>query len=370
MEQTKVLVIANDYTTLYNFRLELLRRMADEGYDVTLALPHDDRNSVFEKFGCKIETIPLSRFGTNPVADMKTTAVLYKLIKKIKPHAVLTYTAKANIYGGLAARLTRTPYIANVTGLGANFEKQNVIAKIMLLLQKIAYKKARVVFFQNSSNKELFTGKKIVKGRTQLLPGSGVNLEDNPFEEYPENEVIKFITVARIRQDKGYDELFEVIRRLKGNKVPAEFHIVGWYEDEKYKTVVDEMTSKYAVRFYENMPHEKVHNLIKECDCLLQPSHHEGMSNVVLEAAAAGRLCIASDIPGCREGVDDGKTGFCFDVKNVDDFYDKAVKLINLPQETRAKMAKNAREKMEKQFDRNIVVETYIKEIKNIREEA
>lgn len=370
MENTKVLVIANDYTTLYNFRLELLKRMISEGYDVTLALPHDDRNKVFEELGCKTVDIPLSRFGTNPVADMKTTSVLYKLIKNIKPHAVLTYTAKANIYGGLAARLSHVPYVANVTGLGANFEKQNLIAKVMLILQKIAYKKARVVFFQNSSNKELFEQKRIVKGRTHLLPGSGVNLCDNPFEEYPKNEITKFITVARIRQDKGYDELFEVIRRLGKNGIPAEFHIVGWYEDEKYKPTVDEMTDKYGVHFYENMPHERVHGLITACDCLLQPSHHEGMSNVVLETASAGRLCIASDIPGCREGVDDGVTGYLFEVKNADDLYDKTVKLISIPFDEREKMARAAREKMEKQFDRNIVVETYINEIQSIRKEV
>ena len=115
------------------------------------------------------------------------------------------------------------------------------------------------------------------------------------------------------------------------------------------------------------MPHERVHGLIKECDCLLQPSHHEGMSNVVLETAAAGRLCIASDIPGCREGVDDAVTGFLFEVKSADALYEKAVKLISLTFEERAEMARAARQKMEKQFDRNIVIETYVGEIENIR---
>ncbi len=359
----KVLIVANDYSTIYNFRLELLRRLIKEEYTVIIALPPDRRNTMFERLGCRVEPLKLSRFGTNPIADFRTMAEIVKIVKRVRPIAMLTYTAKPNIYGGIAARLTKTPYVCNVTGLGANFQSKNLIAAIMLILQRIAYRRARVVVFQNQSNFDFFKKKRVVRDQAALLPGSGVNIEENKYELYPNNLIPRFITVARIRQDKGYDELFEVIRRLSAK---AEFHIVGWYEDEAYRSAVEEMQHQYGVTFYENMQHENVHDLIKECDCLIHPSYHEGMSNVILEAAAAGRPCIVSDIPGCREGVENGKTGYCFSVKNADALWECVTRFLQLSQGERAQMGALARKKMEEEFDRNIVINAYMEEINKI----
>lgn len=359
MKNNKVLVVANDFTTVYNFRLELLEALVDKKVDVSVALPPDERNHLFTQLGCKVVDLSVSRFGTNPFQDFKTMLSILKIIKRIKPDVVLTYTAKPNIYGGMAAQLTKTPYITNVTGLGSNFEKQNLVSKIMLMLQKIAYRKARMVFFQNQSNLELFVRQKIVKRNYSLLPGSGVNLECNPYEEYPHNEVIKFITVARVRRDKGYDELFQVIDKLHNQGVAAEFHIVGWYEEEKYKSIVEEMQHKSVV-FYDEVSHEHVHDLIKQCDCLIHPSHHEGMSNVVLETAAAGRPCIVSNIPGCLESVDDMRSGYHFEVKNADDLYEKVCAMMSLDIDTRREMGKAARKKVCEQFDRRLIVDRYL----------
>ena len=364
MKDKRILVISNDFTTIWHFRSELMQRLVEDGYDVTVALPNDERNVRLSDIGCRIEDLSLSRFGTNPITDLKTLMSILRIIRKIKPQMVLTYTAKPNIYGGIAARLKRIPYVANVTGLGSNFQKKSVIGSIMLSLQRIAYKKADTVFFQNQSNLEFFKNKKVVRSNCELLPGSGVNLQENPFEEYPEHQILKYVTIARIRRDKGYDELFELIRRVSENNIPAEFHVVGWYEDDSYRDVVEEMMRDHGVIFHENMPHDQVHALITSCDCLIQPSHHEGMSNVVLETAATGRPCIVSDIPGCREGVENEVTGYCFTVKDSRDLYDKFVRMNGLSYEERAAMGKAARKKMEKEFDRNIVIEKYIEKIK------
>ena len=272
-----ILIIANDFTTVYNFRLELVQRLLKDGYSLTLALPEDKRNEAFQQLGCNVLSIPLSRFGTNPFADLRTLFKLIGIIREIKPKAILTYTAKPNIYGGLAARFTNTPVICNVTGLGSNLQRKSLVGSIMLWLQRHAYKKATHIFFQNQSNLDFFMTRGVVNGKSPIsvLPGSGVNLEQNPFEPYPPEKnldgserKLKFITIARIRQDKGYDELFEAIRKLDGS---VEFHIVGWYEEEQYKPIVEEMMAKYGVKFYENMPHEKIHGLIKECDSSIPP---------------------------------------------------------------------------------------------------
>ena len=364
-DNNKILIVANDFTTVYNFRLELVQRLLKDGFSLTLALPEDKRNEAFQQLDCKVLPIPLSRFGTNPITDLRTLFKLICIIREIKPKAVLTYTAKPNIYGGLAARFTNTPVICNVTGLGSNLQHKSLVGSIMLWLQRHAYKKATHIFFQNQSNLDFFKSHGVVtdKSPVSVLPGSGVNLEQNPFESYPPKtnqdgteRKLKFITIARIRQDKGYDELFDAIRRLNG---AAEFHIVGWYEEERYKPIVEEMMATYGVKFYENMPHEKIHGLIKECDCLIHPSHHEGMSNVILEAASAGRPCIVSDIPGCREGVDDCLSGLTFTVKDAYSLAQVITQFNEFSYLARQTMGMAARKKMEQQFDRNLVVQKY-----------
>ena len=360
----KVLIVVNDFTTVYNFRIELVEYLLKMGEEVYIALPNDERNHLLEEKGAKVIDLKMNRFGTNPIEDFKTTLAIRKIIKEIKPHIVFTYTAKPNIYGGLACRITKTPYVANVTGLGANFEKQNIIAKIMLILQKIAYKKARMVFFQNSSNLNFFKEKKVVKENYGLLPGSGVNLNTNPFEEYPSNEITKFITIARVRKDKGYDELFYAINKAIKNGLKAEFNIVGWYEDDEYKQKVEAFKDNKQVVFYNGVPHEQVHKLLTNCDCLIHPSHHEGMSNVVLEAAACGRGAIVSNIPGCIEGVDNGETGYYFTVKDAEDLYLKINDFCTFSSKEKAEFGKKARSKIEKEFSRQIIIDKYYEFLK------
>ena len=359
----KVLIVANDFTTIHHFRMELLQRLQADGHEVVLALPEDEKNEAFRPLVTKLVSIPLSRFGTNPLADYKTYRALRGLIRAEQPEAVVTFTAKPNIYGGLAASKEKVPYFPTVTGLGKNFEDKNLISKIMVALQKAAFKNAKTVFFQNEKNREILQSHGIARDNSKMIPGSGVNLTMNRFEPLPENEKTVFLSAARIRQDKGYDELFAVIRRFRAEEIPAEFHVIGWYEDESYKATVEEMQEKFGVKFYDFIPHDQMHRYIADCDCLVQPSHHEGMSNVILEAAATGRPCIASDIHGCKEAVRDGETGYLFEVKNADDLYQKMKQFIHVDQDTRAQMGRNARQFMEQCFDRNTVVQAYIDEI-------
>lgn len=360
---SRILILANDFTTIYHFRTELVKRLLKDGYEVVLSLPDDDRNSFFEQLGCRLVVTPISRFGTNPLQDLKTYGFYKLLIKREKPDAVLTFTAKPNIYGSLACRKTDTKCICNVTGLGSNFQSENIVKKIMLALQKLSYKTSQTVFFQNPQNMEYFNSKGIAVGNAKLLPGSGVNLTESIFEENIINSVPKFVTVARIRRDKGYDELFEAIKRIRNEGVNAEFHVLGWYEDDSYKQITEEMQEKYAVKVHGSVPHEQVHGILSQCNFLIHPSYHEGMSNVILEGAATGLVCLASDINGCKEAIEDGRTGFLFNVRDADSLYKAIMKAISLNQDEITEMSRLSREKMEREFDREIVIEKYLKEI-------
>lgn len=358
-----VLILANDFTTVYNFRTELVKRFIKEEFKVILSLPKDDRNTFFEELGCEVVVTPISRFGTNPLQDLKTYKFYKQLIKSVKPDAVLTYTAKPNIYGCLASHSCKAKCICNVTGLGSNFQSENIIKKIMLFLQKFSYKFAKTVFFQNRANLEYFNSKGIAKNNSKLLPGSGVNLEENAFEENKLDEKCKFVTIARIRQDKGYDELYEAVKKAYEEGLNAEFHILGWTEEEKYKQITEDMQKNYGLIVHGNIPHEEVHGLIKNYNFLIHPSYHEGMSNVILEAASSGLVCLASNINGCKEAVEDGKTGLLFEPKDSDSLFEAIKKAVNFTQEEITQMSNFSREKMEKEFDREIVIEKYLYEI-------
>jgi len=368
---SKILILANDNSTIYNFRRELLQRLLAEKYQVIISLPADERNKAFTEMGCSVEETTLSRFGTNPIKEYMSIKRYIRLIKKVLPDVVLAYTAKPNIYGSLACQKCDVPYINNVTGLGKNFQSENLIKKIMLMLQKKAYKKSQCVFFQNASNKKYFEEMEIVGANTSLLPGSGVNLELHKYEPYPfDDDKTSFILVSRVRKDKGFDELFEAIKVVSKKTSKAEFHIVGWYEDDEYREKLDNMQKNYPVIYHGSKSQEEVHELISKCHCLIHPSYHEGMANVLLESAATGRPCMASNIPGCKEAIDDGITGFLFDVRNSESLIEAIQKFMNLTYESKSQMGVLGRKKIETEFDRQIVVNAYLKEIKKVLGES
>lgn len=360
---SKVLILANDNSTIYNFRRELLQRLIEENNEVVISLPPNERNKAFIEMGCSVEESKLNRFGTNPIKEILSIRDYIGLIKRESPDVVLTYTAKPNIYGSFACHICNVPYINNVTGLGGTFQSENILKKFMLILQKVAYKKSQVVFFQNKSNKQYFEYKKIVGDNAQLLPGSGVNLKLHKLEPYPKDDVTRFIIVSRVRKDKGFDELFEAVKVISKEKINIEFHIVGWYEDDEFKEKINIMQKNYPVIYHGSKSQEEVHDLIADCHCLIHPSYHEGMANVILEAAATGRPCLASNIPGCKEAINEGKTGFLFNAQDSESLINSIRKFIDLNYKDKLKMGILGRRKMENEFDRQIVVDKYIKEI-------
>ena len=367
----KLLVLANDWTTIYNFRREIVRALVEAGHEVILNYPLGEHTEEIKALGCKVIDADVSRRGTSIAGDLKYYKACKKLIRETKPDVVLTYTVKPNVYGSLAAQKTKTPYVNNVTGISSALENGGLLAKLVLTLQKKGLKKSRCVFFQNPENRRLYIEKKVIRpdAHTVLLPGSGVNLELHKFEEYPEEtDALKFLIISRVREDKGFNEFFDMAERIKKEVPKAEFHIAGWYEEDSYAQRVKELEKKGIVVYHGKKNPEEVHELIRQSHCIIHPSYHEGMANVILEAAASGRPVLASNIHGCVEGFDEGSTGFAFEVKNADALYACVKKFIALPYSQKAEMGRKARKKMEKEFDRQFVAQAYLKEIKNITE--
>ncbi len=352
----KYLVITNHSYMLWRFRKELVCELLKDG-EVVISTPFAGHEADFEKIGCRCIDTKLDRRGINPVKDLNLFFRYLSLLKKEKPDCVITYSIKPNIYAGLACRLLKIPYFANIQGLGTAFEKRTV-SSVVTVMYRLALKKARRAFFENGDDMGKFTKWKILpQERCTLLCGAGVNLGEYKAFDYPdESDGVHFLYLGRIMKEKGADELFFAQRKLKekyGDKV--KFDIVGFFEDE-YKEEVEKLEKDGIVKYY-GFQSDPV-PFYRDAHCVVLPSYHEGMSNVLLEGAACGRALVASDIAGCREAVKDGTTGFLCRKADGDDLFCKLENFMSLSQSERATMGQNGRALIEEKFDRKDVVET------------
>ena len=272
-------------------------------------------------------------------------------------------TIKPNIYGGIACRLLKTPYISNITGLGTALENKGLLQKIIVHLYKISLRKAKCVFFQNTENQQFFIDNNISVGKGRLIPGSGVNLEHFQVLDYPASDTIEFVFISRIMKEKGIEQYLEAAEYIKNKYPNTRFHICGFCEED-YQDILEEMQSK-GIIVYQGVL-DDVREILKITHCTVHPTYYpEGMSNVLLESAACGRPVITTDRSGCREIVDDGVNGYLAKPKDTLDLIKKIEQFIALDFDKKKKMGLAGRKKVEKEFDRQIVVNAYMEEITN-----
>ena len=357
----RIAILANHSGGLYDFRKDLISELKKHA-NVTVAVPHNDRWEELHKLVDEVIELPVDRRGMNPIHDSKLFRQYRAMLKEVEPDLVLTYTIKPNIYGGLACRMAHIPYAVNITGLGSAIENGGWLKRFVLALCKPALKSARVVFFENAGNRDTLAATGVVpKGRDVVLNGAGVNLEDYPYQSYPQEGTVRFLFVGRVMHEKGVDELFAAAKRMKqeyGDGV--EFHIVGSFEEE-YKPLMDELEQAGVVKYHGYQSDMK--RFYAMASCVVLPSYHEGMSNVLLEGAATGRALITSDIPGCREAVEDGVSGYLCPTKDVDALCDAMRRFAELPENRQAEMGRRGRTRMEQKFSKTAVVAETIKHL-------
>lgn len=352
---SKILILTNHSYMLYRFRLELIQELM-KSHEVVLSMPFVGHEEDFQALGLRCIETDIDRRGINPATDLKLFHTYLRLLKEEKPDLVITYSIKPNIYGGLACRIAGVPYCANVQGLGTAFQRKG-LAQFVTVLYKLALGKARTVFFENRENAEEFCRRGILSAEKEtILPGAGINLERYSYVPYPENKAVHFLYLGRIMKEKGMDELFAAMRRLR-EKFGAGMvlDIVGFFDDEGYKAQVDQLVAE-GIAVYHGFQSDPL-PYYTAADCVVLPSYHEGMSNVLLEAAATGRPVITSDIPGCREAVEDGKTGLLCKARDCASLYEQMARMAETSPADRQAMGLAAHEKMVQEFDKHLVVE-------------
>ncbi|MCI5512048.1 MAG: glycosyltransferase family 4 protein [Oliverpabstia sp.] len=353
IEKEKVLIITNHSYMLWRFRKELITALMED-HQVVLSMPFVGHEDDFREMGVKCIETKIDRRGINPRTDLHLMASYDRILRQEKPDMVITYSIKPNIYAGILCMFRNIPYYANVQGLGTAFQKKG-LSQFVALLYKVAFFKVNKVFFENKRNAEEFSRRHIISGKKQkVLHGAGINLEHYGYEPYPSHETIHFLYLGRIMKEKGMDELLSAVNRLRQEGENFVLDIVGFFEDAYEKQISELEQEKIAV-FYGFQENPKPYYAVS--DCVVLPSYHEGMSNVLLEAAATGRPLITTNIPGCREVVEQGKTGILVQAKSSESLYKGMKKFLHLPHKKREVMGKLGREKMEKEFRKEEVVE-------------
>ena len=368
-DKSKTIIICSNYAwTIYNFRMPLIRRLNKVGYKVCVLTQFDGYESLIANEVDQIKPLFISRKGVNPFIDLFTILDFVKYFIRIKPMHILLFTIKPVIYGSVAARLMNVRSIVMITGLGTAFITDTWITAVVKTLYRISLVSVATAFFQNRDDKDLFVDNRLVDSRVcRLTPGSGVDLDKFSRVDLPMNNEMIFLLIGRMLWDKGIGEFVDAARNIKTKYPNIRFQLLGPLGVENRTSIsteqMDEWRKDGIIEYLGET--DNVVTYIERACCVVLPSYREGTSRVLLEAAAMGRPLVATDVPGCREVIKDGVTGFLCRARDYRDLSDKIELMIKLPYESRSKMGAKGREKIEHEFNQDIVCDLYIDAINN-----
>ncbi len=365
-------IVINTSWHIYNFRTGLIKALQEMGYRVVAIAPQDIYSQKLVDTDMDYHDIKMNNMGTNILEDTKLTYSYYKVFKKIKPDLLLLYTIKPNIYGSIAAKMLNIPVISSITGLGTVFLHDNLSSKVAKLLYKVTLNIPGKVFFENPHDKKVFLDQGFVKKeKTVLTPGACIDTNEfRPIEQvkFNENNQPKFLFIARLVRDKGLIEYIDAIKLLRSKYPTIEFAILGPYYPGNPTAITEEEMDRWVEEGLVNYLGESdnVKSIISEYDCVVLPSYREGLSRVLLEAASMEKPIVTTNVPGCKDVVEDGVNGFLCEKENAHHLAEKIEQIILLTNYDRMQMGKKGREKVVKEFDEPIVNDKYIAAIQEM----
>ena len=368
MKKKKIAIVANTSWNIYNFRLGLLDALRSCGFKVIIISPRDEYTIKLKRFGFEYHEIKIKNKGTNLLQEVGLVYNLYKIYKCVSPDVILQYTIKPNIYGSIVAGIIGIPVISNISGLGTVFLKDAFYSKIAKILYKIALRFPRKIFYQNAHDKEIFIKLKLVNStKTDLLPGSGIDTKTYKPYKMKQDNIFRFLFIARLLKDKGLMEYVDASRKLQ-HYPNVEFCILGSIYNGNPSSITENEIKNWEKEGFLNFlgKSDDVKSYINQHECIVLPSYREGLSRVLLEAASMAKPIITTNVPGCKEVVDDGINGYLCEVKNSEDLSIKMEKMINLGEMERKAMGKAGRAKVKIEFDEKKVIKKYLEAIDEI----
>lgn len=366
----RIAIVLNTSWNIYNFRLNFVRELINQGHEVHAIAPYDEYSKYLTEAGCIYHQIKMDSRGANPIKDSALILELFFIYRKIRPDIILHYTIKPNVYGTLAASLLRIPVINNVCGLGTVFLKKNLVSAIAVFLYRISFRFANKVFFQNEDDLKLFVNKKLVtSSAADLVPGSGIDLNRFYATEFKRNDKFTFLLISRLITDKGILEYIEAVKQLKAAGVSANFQILGAKDPEHKRgiktEVIDEWINSNTIEYLGTTNDVRKH--IHNADCIVLPSYREGTPRTLLEAASSGKPIIATDVPGCNNVVINHFNGLLCRLKDAEDLANKMREMTTFEDEVLQKFGRNGRSKMEAEYNESFVINKYLHALKEVK---
>lgn len=368
----KVLFVSNTSWSVYNFRKNLMKALKEEGFDVSFCASYDKYTDKLKKEGFKYIRVGIDKKGKNPFNDLKLIFDFYKIYKKEKIDLISHYTIKPNVYGSLAARITKTEYINTVTGLGSVFIKNNILAQIVKFFYRIVFRYSQKVFFQNRDDLNFFIKNKLIKKEKSILVrGSGVdtNYFHPNFCRRKVDFSFTFLFLGRILWNKGVDEFVKAAEIIRKRYSYSRFLLLGPIDRKDSSFVPEKLIEKWVKEKTIQYLRERddVRKVICESDIVVLPSYYrEGVPRSLLEAASMEKPIITTNVSGCKDVVEDNINGLICEGRNYKDLAAKMEKMINLKEGERIKMGKKGRERMKNDFDEKIVIKKYLGVINKI----
>ena len=362
----KLLLVLNTSWNIVNFRTGLVRGLVEAGYEVVAAAPRDRFSDSIADLGARYVELPMEGHSRSPLTDLRLLGRFVSLMRRERPDAFLGYTVKPNVFGSIAAQMSGVPCINNIAGLGSIFNETGPTAKIVVGLYRLALKRSARVFFQNDDDLAMFTARRIVAAeRTGLLPGSGVDtakFDATPPTRVP-GEPFAFLLVARLLKEKGLVELAEATRALRTRGADVRVRIAGPLDPRNPASVSQgEMDGWVSEGLFEYLGVlDDVRPALARADAFVLPSYYrEGTPRALLEAAAMARPIVTTDMPGCRDVVDDGVNGFIVPPRDGQALGDRMARLVDMPADALAAMGARSRAKAVGRFEESLVVDAYL----------
>ena len=370
---SRVLMIGGGPRTLVNFRGRLLESMRERGHEVIACAGGEDHEveAYLRGMGVRYVSLPLERASLNPIRDLLFLRRLIMLMREFRPDVVLAYNVKPVIYGLLAARLigVKRRY-ALITGLGYAFSASSSIKKSLLsglvsYLYRFVLTGSDMIFFQNNDDLALFKQRGILsdKMHTLRIMGSGVDLKRFHYAPFSDGPVV-FLLIARLLVDKGIREYFNAARVVKNLYPDVYFALLGPYDENPAaikRTDLQEWIDEGVVDYWGDTA--DVRPALARCNIFVLPSYREGLPHSVLEAMAMGRAVITTDVPGCRDTVENGINGYLVPAQDVAALANAMNRclVLNAPL---AAMGKASRELVERQFDVDLINKILLERMK------
>lgn len=368
-----LLISSNGFFNIANFRGRLVEALVDAGYAVRIAAPEVDHQWARTR-GADAVDIQVDRSGLNPVRDARLWLSYLRLLRRSHTSHFLGFTAKPNIYGSLAARLSNVTSLPNVSGLGTAFMSEGPLSRFVGSLYRLAFLGCPIVFFQNADDRDLFVARNIVRPcQARLLPGSGIDLDHfAPAPPPPEDGELRFLYIGRLLGDKGVREYVEAARLLRADHPNWRFQLLGDVDLGNRTGISAAQVREWADEgVIEHLGHaDDVRPAVASATAIVLPSYREGMPRSLLEAAAMARPLIATDVPGCRQLVDHGVNGLLCRARDARSLAEAIRQMGSMDPQRRARMGQAGRALVEREYGVERVVRAYLDALSQLAGEA